>query len=111
MSECGFPVHCSRPPGHTGKHAGWRTGFVGLAARPFVRDNGETLGKPLTRREAQSAVECIYHGSRKDAAVCMGLSEHTVRNYLRDAFAKTGAGSVVHLAYVLGWVTLPMAHA
>lgn len=63
--------------------------------------------KTLTPRQREAVAETIVHGSRKVAAACMGISQTTMRNHLRDAFVKLDAVTIIEAATNLGWINVP----
>jgi hypothetical protein len=107
---CGFASRCGRPTGHRGHHGGWRTGIAATAPDPVYREpryaEGD-LGSELTAREIAAIGETIYHGRYADAAACIGIATQTIKNHASSALVKTGAGSLIHAAYLMGWVTFP----
>jgi DNA-binding NarL/FixJ family response regulator len=73
------------------------------ALRSIPAPNPHTAGNaaPLTRRESQ-VVSCAAQGkTNKSIAQELGLSEHTVKNYLFRAFDKLGVSSRVELLFYL----------
>jgi DNA-binding NarL/FixJ family response regulator len=71
----------------------------GSVPSPDMAVAGETL--PLTFRELQ-VVKCAARGkTNKVIASELGLSEHTVKNYLFRAFEKLGVSNRVELLFYL----------
>jgi len=75
----------------------------------LVDSGGEAI---LSKRE-QDVVRCVAEGlSNREIASCLGLTEHTVKNYLFRIFDKLGVSSRVEVVlYVFrfrkDWVTAP----
>jgi DNA-binding NarL/FixJ family response regulator len=61
---------------------------------------------PLTEREKE-ILECVAKGSsNRDISVTLGISEHTVKNHLKNILHKLHLGNRVQLmryAYDKGW--------
>lgn len=103
---CAFVAACGRPIGHRGHHGGWRTHLARLGSVVRHSDRGR-LGEELSPRQLQLVAEYAVHGSYKDAAACVGIAEQTMKNHVTAALTKTGAVSVGHVPFVLGWVSFP----
>ena len=72
-----------------------------IRSLPFVEVEGEDRWPMLTGREF-SVVQCAAKGKTNKAIACeLGLSEHTVKNYLFRAFEKLGVSSRVELLFCL----------
>jgi DNA-binding CsgD family transcriptional regulator len=78
----------------------------------LVDSGGEAI---LSKRE-QDVVRCVAEGlSNREIASCLGLTEHTVKNYLFRIFDKLGVSSRVEVVlYVFrfrqDWVAAPASH-
>lgn len=57
-------------------------------------------GEPLTRYEVEALRLYGLTASAKVAAQRLGLAENTVKNYLRDARTKLGAGNTAQALYI-----------
>lgn len=105
---CGFVAKCGRPLHHRGHHGGWRSDTV--AVNPVIREDiagRNRIGTALTPREQQVLAEYAMHGSYKELAECLGMSEQTAKNHGAGVMGKTGATSIGHALYVMGWVSFP----
>lgn len=72
-----------------------------IKSLPFIDGEGEDRWPMLTSREV-SVVQCAARGkTNKAIASELGLSEHTVKNYLFRAFEKLGVSSRVELLFCL----------
>ena len=72
-----------------------------IKSLPYVDGEGEDRWPMLTGREL-SVVQCAATGkTNKAIASELGLSEHTVKNYLFRAFEKLGVSSRVELLFCL----------
>lgn len=108
MAEpCAFIAACGRPSGHRGHHGGWRSHLARTGPVERAWPATAHLGEELTPRQMQLIAEYAVHGSYKDAAACVGIAEQTMKNHVATAFARTGAVSVGHLPFVLGWLSIP----
>ncbi len=111
MTACGFVGTCGRNLGHHGHHGGFRTP---VADAPVVRlEETRQLGDSISPREQQILAEYAMHGSYKDAAACLGIHEQTAKNHGHGILVKTGAVSMTHALWVMGWTTFPpgLGHA
>jgi DNA-binding CsgD family transcriptional regulator len=63
-----------------------------------------------TYRQVQALLEYAYHGDRGEAAVCLGISEASMRSRLARAREKVGAITSVHALYLLGLLPPPPGH-
>lgn len=72
--------------------------FKSIAFPYLAQDSGSS---PLTMRELQ-VVKCAARGRTNRVIACeLGLSEHTVKNYLFRAFEKLGVSNRVELLFYL----------
>lgn len=71
----------------------FRTGYSGHKLTKADRRE-RSHGSPLTPREATVLATMAEVGTRAKAAVVLGLTENTVRWYLRRAYARLGVHSV-----------------
>jgi len=63
-----------------------------------MRAAGRLRGDPPTEITARQreVLELLWHGlSRREAGARLGISEHTVRNHIREAFARLGVSRLV----------------
>jgi DNA-binding NarL/FixJ family response regulator len=60
-----------------------------------------TLSK-ATRRQRQTLVAYLQHGSYKGAAKALGINENTARTRIHYMLRVTGARTVTEAAYLLG---------
>jgi two-component system, NarL family, nitrate/nitrite response regulator NarL len=71
-----------------------------LASTPVVRAVGKGGLNLLSKRELQ-VVQCLVQGlSNREIADQMGLSQHTIKNYLFRVFDKLGVSSRTELLYM-----------
>ncbi len=83
-----------------GKHE-MRLLLDALASIPSPKMSMESDSSPLTMRELQ-VVKCAARGKTNKVIACeLGLSEHTVKNYLFRAFEKLGVSNRVELLFYL----------
>jgi two-component system, NarL family, nitrate/nitrite response regulator NarL len=92
---------------HVGKGFIWagprETAFLleGLRSIPSPDLSAAADSSPLTMRELQ-VVKCAARGKTNKVIACeLGLSEHTVKNYLFRAFEKIGVSNRVELLFYL----------
>ncbi len=72
-----------------------------LSSIPCPNMSMDTDSSPLTIRELQ-VVKCAARGKTNKVIACdLGLSEHTVKNYLFRAFEKLGVSNRVELLFYL----------
>jgi DNA-binding CsgD family transcriptional regulator len=58
----------------------------------------ESAGEPVLSKREQDVVRCVAEGlSNREIARCLGLTEHTVKNYLFRIFDKLGVSSRVEV--------------
>ena len=71
-----------------------------LAATPVVRAGSQNGLKLLSKRELE-VVQCLVQGlTNREIADQMGLSQHTVKNYLFRVFDKLGVSSRIELLFM-----------
>lgn len=61
----------------------------------------------LSAREVECLAAYAETGLIKEAAYQLGLSEQTVKNYLRDAYRKLGVDRSIEAFTRLGWLRVP----
>jgi DNA-binding CsgD family transcriptional regulator len=64
----------------------------------------EVLGQPLSEQEHDFLYERAMQGSRKAAAVAMGMDIHTVHHLMASIFAKLGVEDVTGAYRAKGWL-------
>ncbi len=70
-----------------------------LASTPLTRAGDAAALKLLSRRESE-VVQCVVQGmTNREIAQRLGLSQHTVKNYLFRVFDKLGVSSRVELLF------------
>lgn len=92
---------------------GWDTGKAPLMIDESISSPVATAERKrlsLTDRQRTAAVEYLIHGEQKAAAECMGVTMQTFKNHIGAALGRTGAKSVGHIPYVLGWLVIPKAY-
>lgn len=94
---CGVVATCGRPADHRGMHGG----FV-LARTP--RAIGEL---PPTPRQIEAMAEYVRHGTMKEAAACIGITEPTIKHLLIELRARIGAETSIEAVVALGWAKAP----
>lgn len=79
------------------------TGFLmeALKSIPAPSNSLKITSAPLTVRESEVIQRAARGKTNKRIAVDLGLSEHTVKNYLCRAFEKLGVSSRVELLFYL----------
>ncbi len=71
-----------------------------LASTPILRAMGSPALSLLSRRELE-VVQCVIQGmTNREIAAQLGLSQHTVKNYLFRVFDKLGVSSRVELLFM-----------
>lgn len=64
---------------------------------------------PLTPRQLEVLARLAGPGapSRREVANAMGVTEHTIKNHISNAFARLGVESLVGAWQKLGWLVAP----
>lgn len=76
--------------------------------RAIVATSAQSLGKEtkaidrLSRQEERIMALVVEGKTNKEVALALGLSDKTVKNYLRNAFQKLGVGRRAHAASIFG---------
>jgi DNA-binding CsgD family transcriptional regulator len=63
-------------------------------------------GPPPTPRQLESLALVLALGQR-NAARAMGVSAMTVKRHLENLYTRTGAGSAIEAAAMVGWLDVP----
>lgn len=79
----------------------WR-GILASMRNPTLRP-----GMPLSPREHEVLVTYARLGNGKDVAKVLGISHHTVKNRMADAYTKLGVENAVEAFLRLGWLVPP----
>ena len=61
----------------------------------------------LAPRYRRAAAEYAFHGSTKETAVCMSVSNQYVKRLLQEARIAAGVQTTFELLAVLGWLHVP----
>jgi DNA-binding CsgD family transcriptional regulator len=85
--------------------SGGANGFAGLAVPALLR--GEPLGRPLSPRQLAVLAAFARTGDQRQTAVALGISRHTARHLLQEAYAKLGVCSCIDAFRAMGWLRVP----
>lgn len=69
--------------------------------------HGSPVNGALTQRQTEVLREIAVHGHFKEAAVCLGISEQTVKNHATQAYDRLGVHGILDALTTLGWLRVP----
>ncbi len=61
----------------------------------------------MTPRQRQTLIAYLSTGSRKEAAIRLGVAPQTVKSHLSGAYASLGVENALEAARLLGWLRVP----
>ena len=97
-------------PDHPNRRTAIRPLVRGTRERHWNQATGDRLADGLTARQAEVLTEVIQHGSIRDAAACLVISEQTVKNHLSSINQRLRSRSTLQSAFLLGWVRFPSGY-